>query len=123
MPRRSMIDSFRDALAGIRSVLRTQRNARIELGVAVLVVLLGSWLRLPARDWGVLWLAIGAVLSAEIFNTAIESLVDLLSPEHREAARNAKDAAAGAVLMFALTAVLVGLCVLGPPLWERLQAR
>jgi undecaprenol kinase/diacylglycerol kinase (ATP) len=102
-------------------VLRTQRNARVELAVALAVLLLAWWLGLPARDWAVLLLTIGGVLAAEMVNTVIEALVDLVSPEYHERARIAKDAAAGAVLMLALASVLVGLCLLGPPLWERLR--
>ena len=103
-------------------MLRTQRNARIELAVALAVVLLGLWLGLPARDWAVLWLTIGVVLAAEIINTVVEAMVDLVSPAYHDRAKHAKDAAAGAVLVLAITAVLVGLYILGPPLWERLAS-
>lgn len=121
MALRSLAGSFRDAFAGIGHVLRTQRNARVELAVAILVLLLGYWLRLPPRDWAVLWLMIGIVLSAEMMNTVVEAIVDLVSPEYHEQAKIAKDAAAGAVLILAITSVLVGLCLLGPPLWEQLR--
>jgi undecaprenol kinase len=121
LAQRSLAGSFRNAFAGIGQVLRTQRNARIELAVALLVLLLGWWLRLPPRDWAVLWLTIGGVLSAEIINTVAEALVDLVSPEYHDRAKIAKDAAAGAVLVLAIASVLVGLCLLGPPLWEQLR--
>lgn len=122
MPNRPFIASLRDALAGIVHVVRTQRNARIHAVCALAVVVVGALLELSALDWALLWLAIGGVWSAEIGNTVVEAVVDLLSPELHPRARIAKDAAAGAVLVLGVTAILVGLCVLGPPLWGRLAA-
>ncbi|MGE3316213.1 MAG: diacylglycerol kinase family protein [Planctomycetaceae bacterium] len=120
MQRRTLLDSLRDAFAGIGYVYRTQRNLRIHAAVTVAVIAFGFWLRLNARDWAVIALTIGAVLAAEIINTVVEALVDLLMPEWHERAKVAKDASAGAVLVISITAVLVGLCVLGPPLWQKL---
>lgn len=114
------IASFRYALAGIAHLVRTQPNARIHLAIAVAVVLLGLWLGLPARDWAVIALTIGMVFAAEGFNTAIEALVDLVSPDPHPLAKVAKDVAAGAVLMAALAAIAVGLLIFGPPLWAGL---
>ena len=85
------------------------------------VILVGIWLHLPPRDWAVLALTIGVVLAVEVGNTAIEALVDLASPDTHPLAKVAKDAAAGAVLILALAAVVVGLTILGPPLWARLM--
>ena len=83
-------------------------------------MILGLWLGLPARDWAVIVLAAGLVLSAEAFNTALEAAVDLASPEQHHLAQVAKDVGAGAVTLAATTSVLVGLFILGPRLWERL---
>ncbi len=93
---------------------------RVHVCLAVATFAIGFWLRLDIRDWAVIVLTIGAVLIAEIVNTVVEALVDLLMPEWHERAKVAKDASAGAVLVISITALLVGLCVLGPPLWERL---
>lgn len=107
------------AVAGLRFLIRTQPNFRIHLVVATLVVGAGAYLRLDPLAWGLLIFAIGMVLCSEALNTAIEALVDLSSPESHPLAGTAKDVAAAAVLLSALTAIGIGLCVLGPPLWSR----
>lgn len=76
------------------------------------------WLRLDLVHLAILILTIGAVLAGETINTTVEAIVDLLSPEFNERARVAKDVSAGAVLILSLTAVAVGLMILGPPLWQ-----
>lgn len=116
----SLVESFRSAAAGLLYATRTQRNLRIHLAIAAAVVGIGLWLGLPVGQWAVLALTVGFVLVSEIFNTVLEALVDLVSPEYHPVARVAKDATAGAVLLAALVAMVVGLLVLGPPLWERL---
>jgi diacylglycerol kinase len=114
---RSLLLSFRDAFRGIGYVVGTQRNARIQWGIGLAALVMGGILRLPARDWAILILTVAVVLAAEAANTALETIVDVISPEISEPARIAKDAAAGAVLMLAMGAVVVGLFILGPPLW------
>lgn len=109
--------SFGYAISGVWHVLRTQRNARRQVWVAVAVVVVGLILRIDRRDWALLALTIGAVLVAETINTMLEAVVDLLSPEYHDAAKIAKDVAAGAVLIISLAAAVVGLLILGPPLW------
>ncbi len=116
----SLLTSFRCAGRGLLDVFRTQRNFRIHLVIAALALLLAAWLRLPRQEWASLILVIGTVLSAEVFNTSAEVLVDLASPEYHPLAKRAKDVAAGAVLLAAIIAVIVGLLLLGPPLWARL---
>ncbi len=113
--------SFGYAFEGWWYVLRTQRNAWIHAVVSVGVILLALWLRIPARDWAVIILAIAMVWAAEFFNTALETLIDLTSPGKNHHAKISKDVGAAAVLIAAGAAVLIGLLVLGPPLWHRLQ--
>ncbi len=118
---RNILRSFGYAIEGIFYMLGTQRNARVECVAGVLVVGVATWLRVTTADWAILLLTIGVVLAAEAINTAIERMVDLLSPERREEAKHAKDAAAAAVLLVSIAAVGVGLVVLGPPLWAKLS--
>ncbi len=120
MRSRNVFDSFRFAFSGLWYALRTQRNTRIHLTVAVAVVVLGMWLGLPLAQWAVLTLAIGFVLVGEMLNTVAETLVDLISPGYHPLAKIVKDVTAGGVLLTAIVSVIVGLLVLGPPLWERL---
>ena len=112
--------SFKFAFQGWHHVLRTQQNIWIHGLIAALVFLAALWLRLPARDWAVLVLTSAVVFSAEFINTAIEAVVDLASPEIHPLAKIGKDVGAAAVLVAALAAILVGLLILGPPLWTRL---
>ena len=120
MRSRNILDSFRFAFSGLWYALRTQRNTRIHLTVAAVVVALGIWLGLSFTEWAVLVLTIGFVLVSEMLNTVAESLVDLVSPEYHPQAKIVKDVTAGAVLLGAILAVIVGLLVLGPPLWVRI---
>ena len=118
----SRLASFKHAFRGWWYVLQTQRNAWIHGLVAVLVLILGLWLGLPPRDWAVLIITIAMVFAAEFINTSIEAVVDLATQEHHPLAKAGKDVGAAAVLIAALAAVLVGLLILGPPLWARLTA-
>ena len=115
--------SFRYAFSGWWYVIRTQRNAWIHTLVSVVVVLLCFWLGISRENWATIILAIAMVWTAEFINTALEAVVDLAShQEHHELARVGKDVGAAAVLIAAGSSVVIGLLILGPPLWERLRA-
>jgi diacylglycerol kinase len=117
----SRAHSFRNAFAGWWFVIRTQRNAWIHVVINIAVVIVGLWLELPPRDWAVIILAIALVWTAEFLNTALEAVVDLASPQQHSLAKVGKDVGAAAVLIAALSAVLIGLLILGPPLLERFK--
>lgn len=119
-PASGFLASFRYAGAGIRTAWLSQRNVRVQLAIGLAVIVLGAWLGLDALRWAVLVLTMGLVLGLEMANSAIEALGDAVSAEDHPLVGQAKDAAAGAVLLVALVAVVVGLLVLGPPLWQRL---
>lgn len=111
---RARLRSFGYAIAGIGTLIRTQANARIHLLATVVVVTLGFVLEVSRGEWCALLLAGGMVWLAEGMNTALEFLVDLVSPEHHPLAGKAKDVAAGAVLLAALFAAAVGLLIFLP---------
>ena len=117
---RSRVAAFGHAIRGWWHVLQTQHNAWIHSIVATVIVALGLWLGLPPHDWAIIVLTIAMVFTAEFINTAIEAVVDLASPVHHPLAKVGKDVGAGAVLVAALAAALIGLLILGPPLWARL---
>ena len=117
----SRYHSFRYAFHGWAYVLRTQRNAWIHSLIATLVIVAGLWLGLSPQDWALLVITIAIVFTAEFINTAIEAVVDLASPTHHPLAKVGKDVGAAAVLVAALAAILVGLLILGPPLWAKLS--
>lgn len=113
--------SFEHAFRGWWYVVRTQPNAWIHALISTLVILMALWLHLPIRDWALLFVTITLVWTAEFINTALEAVVDLISPDHHPLARIGKDVGAATVLIAAFTSVLVGLLILGPPLWEKMQ--
>ena len=115
-----VVRSFRFAGQGLAYLLRTQPNFWVHCLAAVLVVVFVVVLGMPAADAGVLVLAIGLVLVCEAFNSALEALVDLASPEYHRLAKVAKDTAAAAVLIAAVAAAAAGLIILGPRLLARL---
>lgn len=116
----SFLASLRHAAAGLGHLLRYERNARIHVVLAALVAIGAVWLKVSWSDAALLTLAIGLVIAAEAFNTAVETLTDLITPERHPLARTAKDVAAAGVLVSAFTAVAVGGCVFGPPLGQLL---
>ena len=106
--------SFRAALNGARHTLRTQANAWIELTAILVVSAAGLWFGLRPVEWAVLALTFGAVLAMEAVNTAVEAVVDLVSPDHHPLAGLAKDAAAGALVFIVLASVGVAVAIFGP---------
>ncbi len=112
----SRLASFGHALRGLTVLLR-QPNARIHVGVALVVVALAWALQVSVLEWCALALAMALVLGAEALNTAIELVVDMVQPEWHAMARDAKDVAAAGVLLCSLGAAIVGLCVFTPRLW------
>lgn len=114
------IDAFRYAFQGWYYVLRTQRNAWIHSLIATIIFILCAWLGIPPRDWAVIILTAAMVFAAEFINTAIEAVVDLASPDKHPLAKIGKDVGAAAVLVAALAAILIGLLILGPPLWQKI---
>lgn len=120
MRQHSLWRSVTFAWEGLVFTFRTQRNARWHVIAALAVIALATWLRIDATRWAILVLTIGAVCAGETINTTVEALVDLMSPDWHERAKVAKDVSAGGVLLLAVTAVIVGVLVLGPPLWTKL---
>jgi diacylglycerol kinase (ATP) len=114
------LNSFRYAFAGWWYVLRTQRNAWVHAAISTGVLLLAWLLRLARVEWAILILTITVVWIAEFVNTSLEAIVDMTMPDPHPLAKVAKDVAAAAVLVGAGGAILVGLLILGPPLWQAL---
>ncbi len=102
------LKSFAHAIRGIRFLVRSQINARIHLAATIVVVILSSALSISRVEWCMMTLAITLVWIAEGLNTAIECLTDLVSPDHHPLAGRTKDVAAGAVLVAAIGACVVG---------------
>ncbi|MDQ7948893.1 MAG: diacylglycerol kinase family protein [Pedobacter sp.] len=113
---RKFLKSFTYAFKGIGYTLRTQQSFQIECAVAIIVVLLGYGLGLSRQEWLWIALSISLVLVLELLNTAIEVLVDLVSPQYHPQAGIVKDVASGAVLIASLFSLVTGLCIFVPKL-------
>jgi diacylglycerol kinase len=118
-----LIHSFRYAGEGVWYAFRTQVNLRIHLAFTALVVIAGLWLQLISIEWAILVVTISVALSAELFNTALEATLDRVSIEEHPLAKIGKDVAAGAVLISAIGAVIVGLLIFGPRLLALIGTR
>ena len=112
------IAGFMYAFRGLWYALRTQRNARVHIFIAVLAILLGVVLHISDVEFALVFVAITGVFIAEMFNTVFELCIDLASPDYHPLAKTAKDVAAGAVLLSAMLSVVIGLFVFGPHLWS-----
>ena len=112
--------SFLFAIQGFRTAVTTERNIKVMLCVGALAVVAGLILQLDLLSWAIVLLCCGVVIMAELFNTAIETVVDLVSPEFHPLAGRAKDIAAAAVWVLSLIVAIVGLLVYANAVLSRL---
>ena len=110
------LKSFRYAIHGVSNVLRNEKNAWIHMVAAFLVIVSGLILQIRRTEWVGIFICIGMVIITEILNTALERMVDLVSPEKDEKAGMIKDMSAGAVLVAAIISVIVGVLIFLPHL-------
>jgi diacylglycerol kinase len=108
------LKSFGYAFKGIRSAFRSEPHMRFHAFAAVCVLACSAWVQLSAAEFGIIILCIGAVFAAELVNTALEKMVDLVSPGYHEKAGAIKDIAAGAVLVVSVAAAAAGIVLLFP---------
>lgn len=108
---KQFIRSFGFAAKGIRAAVATQRHMKFHLGAAMLVSAAGIYVNLSREEWGLVMLAIGLVITAELMNSSIESLVDIIEPRQHPMAGKVKDIAAGGVLVASICALGIGLLV------------
>ncbi|KZE68417.1 hypothetical protein AWM68_16195 [Fictibacillus phosphorivorans] len=119
---RKLISSFMFAFAGIVSTFKTEQNFRIHAFISVIVISIAIALDFSSVKLIILFIVIGLVLALELINTAIENIVDLISPEYHLLAERAKDAAAGAVLVFSIFAVIIGILLFIEPLLNSINS-
>ena len=113
---RNRLDSFKYALKGIKHLFRYEHNAWIQATAAIFIIALGFILHISKTEWALIIICIGFVFMAEILNTALELMVDHVSPEFNERAGKIKDLAAGGVLICSIVSLSVGLIVILPKL-------
>lgn len=114
------ISTFRFAFSGIAHSFREQLNLRIHLAIAIAVVITGFIVELSLIEWCIIIICMGSVISAELFNTALENHVNLTHPDWNTAAGHTKDVAAGAVLIVAIVSCIIGFIIFLPRLMEKL---
>lgn len=103
----SLLHAFACAQAGLRYAIASQRNFKVHALFAILAIVLGAVMRISAAEWALIVVCIFAVLAFELINTAVESAIDLVSPEWNELAKRAKDCAAASVYVAAIGSVVV----------------
>ena len=120
---RNRIKAFGYAFSGLGYILRTQKNVVIYGVIMLAVILAGILLSISTLEWLLLFFAVGLVWSAEVFNTSIETVVDLVQPENHPLAKIAKDTAAAGVLVTAITASVIGVYILVVPILRLIFAK
>ncbi len=118
----NILHSFAHAFDGIMHAIKSERNLVIHFAMAALVTALAFTLRCSPLEWSILIILFGLVIAAELINTSIETIINLVSPHYHPLAKLAKDTAAGAVLVMSIAAAVVGLIILAPKLWTLLQS-
>ncbi|NBP05899.1 MAG: diacylglycerol kinase family protein [Bacteroidetes bacterium] len=108
MQHTNFISSVKNAIKGLRTAFREQRNLRIQAMVAVLTIFIGIWLKITRMEWAIIFTCIGLVMGLELLNSAIEVLLDKLHPDKDAAIGKAKDIAAAAVLLASVCSVIAG---------------
>ena len=107
-------NSFKYAIEGIWTSFKTERNMKIHIFVMILVIIAGIILKINKSEWIICIILFAIVIGSELFNTAIETIVDMVMPEKNEKAKIAKDVSAGAVLVVAIGAAIIGLVIFVP---------
>ena len=116
MKNKKIINSFKYAIDGVKSALTTERNLKIHLVFMILVIIFGIFFKISLLEWLICFTLFGLVIGAELFNTAIEIVVDLAMPKINQKAKLAKDISAGAVLITAIFASIIGFIIFIPKL-------
>lgn len=118
MKKDPLYKSFGYAFQGIFNTISTERNIKIHCVAAILVTIFGIWLQISKTEWMICFILFGLILALELVNTAVEATVDLFTEERKPLAKKAKDAAAGAVLVAAIFAAVIGILIFIPKLLE-----
>ena len=116
----SRAKSFRHAFSGLEYVLRTQKNAWIHTVATLFVFFLALWIKVDRVSFAILILTVSTVWAAEFINTALEAVVDLSSPKVHPLAKVGKDVGAAAVLIAAVSSLIIGILIIGPPLYQKI---
>lgn len=115
---KNFLEALKNSINGIKYTIKSGRNFKIQLVFAVVAILAGIIFKISMQEWTILTIIIFLVLLAEMVNTAVETIVNMITTEYNENAKNAKDISAGAVTLCALCSIIVGLIIFVPKLLE-----
>ena len=113
-----IIRKFGCAFRGIAEAIRVENSFKFHFAAAIAAILFGFFLRITIDEWAVLFLVIGLVLVAEMFNTVVELLTRMVTQEHNKLAKQLLDISAGAVLLSSIVSVIVGVAIFGGRLYK-----
>lgn len=111
---KKIINSFKYAICGIKTSLKSERNMKIHVTTMILVIIMGIILKISKFEWLICIILFSIVIGAELFNTSIEIVVDMITKEKNEMAKKAKDISAGGVLVIAIGSAIIGLIIFIP---------
>ena len=111
---KKLINSFKYAVQGIFTSFKTEKNMKIHILIMLLVIIAGILLKISKLEWIICIILFSIVIAGELFNTAIETVVDMVMPDKNEKAKIAKDISAGAVLVLAIGAAIIGIMIFLP---------
>lgn len=111
---KKIVNSFKYAIQGLLQSFKTERNMKIHVLIMILVIIAGFYLKINTYEWIICIILFGIVISGELFNTTIETVVDMIMPYKDEKAKIAKDVSAAAVLILAIASSIIGLIIFIP---------
>ena len=115
---KKMVNSFKYAFEGFISSFKTERNMKIHIIIMILVIIAGILLKINKYEWIICIICFAIVIGGELFNTAIETVVDIVMPYKNEKAKIAKDISASGVLVFAIGSAIIGLIIFIPKVFN-----
>ncbi len=118
MKSKNIIDSFKYAFSGLIYGIRNERNIKVHFSIMLIVIFMGILFKINLIEWSICIILFGMVISLEYVNTAIESVVNICSPEKNELAKISKDMAASAVVVVAIVSLIVGMIIFLPKILE-----
>lgn len=115
---KKIINSFKYAIEGFISSFKTEKNMKIHIFIMLLVIIAGIVLKINKPEWIICIICISLVISGELFNTSIETIVDMITPYKNEKAKLAKDVSAAAVLVVSIASAIIGLIIFIPKILQ-----
>jgi len=119
--RKKLINSFKYAISGVKSAYKREQNLKIHILIMILVIIAGIMLEISKMEWIICIILFAIVISEELFNTAIEALVDMVMPEINPKAKFIKDVSASAVLISAICSAIIGIIIFLPKIIELIK--